>query len=157
MVEHPDQIIHHKPAFCSCCGNNLSNTFQAFLLKRQVVDILVISPTYTEHQIFKNTCSCRHQNSAVFPKNIKASISYGSSIQATIAYMYTCQYLPFERMSEFFKDVCNLPISQGTICNLLSDFAFKAQPAYTLIAEKIANQKVVGTDETAIRVNGKNN
>jgi transposase len=157
MVEHPDQIIRHKPDFCTCCGNDLSNTSQAFLLKRQVVDIPVISPTYTEHQIFKKTCSCGHQNSSVFLENIKASISYGSTIQATIAYMHTRQYLPFERMSEFFKDVCNLPISQGTICNLLNDFAFKAQPAYNLIAEKVAKQKVVGTDETGIRVNGKNN
>jgi len=157
MVEHPDQIIHHKPDFCSCCGNDLSNTREEFFLKRQVVDIPVISPTYTEHQIFKKTCSCGHQNRAVFPEHIKASISYGSTIQATIAYMHTRQYLPFERMSEFFKDVCNLPISQGTICNLLNDFAFKAQPAYNLIAEKVAHQNVVGTDETGIRVNGRNN
>jgi transposase len=39
-------------------------------------------------------------------------------------------------MSEFFSDFCNLPISQGTICNLLDKFAQKAQPAYDLIAKK---------------------
>ncbi|MBC7556401.1 MAG: transposase [Chryseobacterium sp.] len=50
-------------------------------------------------------------------------------------------------MSEFFNDFCNLPISQGTICNLLKKFAQKAQPAYQLIANKIANQNVVGSDE----------
>lgn len=46
-------------------------------------------------------------------------------------------------MSEFFNDFCNMPISKGTICNLLEKFAQKAQPAYQLIANKIANQNVV--------------
>ena len=59
-------------------------------------------------------------------------------------------------MSEYFNDVCNLPISQGTICNLLEGYALKAKPAYDLIAQKEQNEKVVGTDETGIKVNGKN-
>lgn len=71
--------------------------------------------------------------------------------------MHTRQYLPFERMSEFFKDVCNLPISQGTISNILDSFVKKAQPAYDLIASKVWQEKVVGTDQTGIKVNGKNN
>ena len=74
----------------------------------------------------------------------------------TIVYIHTCQNLPFERMSENFEDVCNLLISQGTICNLLEGFALKAKPAHDLIAQKVLNEKVVGTDETGIRVNGKN-
>jgi transposase len=156
MVENPDQIINHKPDFCNCCGNDLSDKAEELLLKRQVVDIPVIFPKYTEHRIFKKTCSCGHQNKSIFPENVRATISYGTNIQATIAYMHTRQYLPFERMSEYFKDVCNLPISQGTICNLLYGFALKAQPAYDLIAQKVSNEKVVGADETGIRVNGKN-
>jgi len=152
MAKNPDQIINHKPDFCNCCGNDLSNTPQELILKRQVVDI-----QYTEHRIFNKTCSCGHQNKSVFPENIRATISYGTNIQAVIAYMHTRQYLPFERMSEFFKDVCNLPISQGTICNLLNGFALKAQPAYDLIAKKVWSEKVVGTDETGIKVNGRNN
>jgi len=156
MVENPDQIIYHKPDFCNCCGNDLSDKPEELLLKRQVVDIPVIFPKYTEHRIFKKTCSCGHQNKSVFPENVRATISYGVNIQATIAYMHTRQYLPFERMSEYFRDVCNLPISQGTIYNLLDGFALKAQPAYDLIAQKVSTEKVVGADETGIRVNGKN-
>lgn len=157
MVENPDQIFNHRPEFCNCCGNDLNNEPEEFLLKRQVVDIPAILPKFTEHRIFKKTCSCGHHNTAVFPENVRASISYGTNIQATIAYMHTRQYLPFERMSEFFKDVCNLPISQGTISNILNSFAKKAQPAYDLIANEVWKGNVVGSDETGIKVNGKNN
>jgi transposase len=69
--------------------------------------------------------------------------------------MYIRQYLPFERMSEFFSDVCNLKLKQGTLCTLLKGFAQKAQPAYELIAQKVENEKVVGGDETGAKVNEK--
>jgi transposase len=154
MVENPDKIVNHKPNFCNCCGNDLSEKLEELLLKRQVLDIPVVFPEYTEHRIFQKKCTCGHQNKAVFPENVRAPISYGANIQATIAYLHTRQYLPFERMSEFFRDVCNVPISQATICNLLERFATKAQPAYELIAQKVENETVVGADETGIRVNG---
>tara|TARA_R110002072_G_C7892808_1_gene528951 strand:- start:5 stop:1369 length:1365 start_codon:yes stop_codon:yes gene_type:complete len=157
MAGSPDQVIDHKPGFCNCCGKDLSDRPEELLSKRQVVDIPVICPKYTEHRVFGKTCSCGHRNKPDFPENIRTAISYGANVQATIAYMHTRQYLPFERMGEFFRDVCNLPISQGTISNLLNGFALKAQPAYDLIAEKVWNEKVVGTDETGIKVNGKNN
>ena len=114
---------------------------------RQVFDNQAIKPKYTEHQIYKKTCSCEYCNISDFPVQVKTSISYGSNIQATIAYLHTRQYLPFERMSEFFADFCNLPISQGTLCNLLQNFSEKAKPGYAIIATKIKQQTVVGADE----------
>jgi transposase len=86
---------------------------------------------------------------------VNTNISYGNNIEATIAYLHARQYLPYERMSEFFKDFCNLSISQGTISNLLNKFTQKAMPAYDLIHTKLSSQTVVGSDETGIRINGK--
>ena len=155
MIENPDSIIEHKPEFCNLCGDDLSDEPATFILRRQVVDIPPIIPEFTEHRIFQKTCACGHHTKALFPSGVNSPISYGSNIQATIAYMHTRQYLPFERMSEFFSDVCNLEISQGTLCTLLKRFAQKAQPAYELIAQKVENEKVVGGDETGAKVNGK--
>ena len=59
-------------------------------------------------------------------------------------------------MSEYFSDVCNLPISQGAICDILERFAQKATPAYRLIAGEVQRAHVVGSDETGAKVNGKN-
>jgi hypothetical protein len=50
-------------------------------------------------------------------------------------------------MSAFFADFCNLPISQGTICNLFQNFAEKAKPADAIIATKIKQQTLVGANE----------
>lgn len=155
MVENPDSIIEHNPDFCNHCGEDLSCEPATFIQRRQVVDIPPIIPEFTEHRIFQKTCPCGHHTKASFPSDVNSPISYGSNIQAVIAYMHTRQYLPFERMSEFFSDVCNLEISQGTLCSLLKRFAQKAQPAYELIAQKVENAAVAGGDETGARVNGK--
>jgi len=155
MVENPNVTIVHKPNFCKNCGSNLELVQSEFVSRRQILDIPPIIPLCTEHQIIKKTCTCGHCNVAEFPKEIIHPISYGANIQATIAYLHTRQYLPFARMSEFFSDFCNLSISQGTICNLLNKFAQNATPAYEIIAQKLQNETVVGSDETGIKINGK--
>ncbi|MET4084279.1 transposase [Pedobacter sp. UYP30] len=155
MTGSPDAIIEHQPKFCNHCGDDLSEKPATFIQRRQVVDIPPIITEFTEHRIFQKTCACGHHTKATFPSGVNSPISYGTEIQATIAYMHTRQYLPFERMSEFFFDVCNLKISQGTLCTLLKGFAEKARPAYGLIAQKVENGKLVGGDETGAKVNGK--
>lgn len=37
MDETPDQIIDHRSGFCNCCGNDLANTSEELLLKRQAI------------------------------------------------------------------------------------------------------------------------
>jgi transposase len=156
MTENPDEIIEHKPQFCSLCGNSLSDVDTELISKRQIIDIPPISPQYIEHRIFRSICKCGHQTETVFPAGINSPISYGPNTEATIAYLHTRQYIPFERMSEYFSDVCNLPISQGAICDILDRFAQKATPAYQLIAQKVEDSQVIGSDETGAKVNGKN-
>lgn len=156
MADTPDFIIEHKPTYCKQCGNDVSNNPPELAGCRQVVDIPPIIPQYTEHRVFKTICRCGHQTQSSFPEGVNAQISYGYGIEATIAYMHTRQYIPFERMSEYFRDVCNLPISQGAISDILARFANKAVPAYQLIAKEVESSKVVGSDETGAKVNGKN-
>lgn len=156
MTETPDIVIEHKPQYCNHCGKDITDIESELITCRQIVDIPPIIPQYTEHRAYRVTCSCGHQTEASFPDGINAPISYGPSIEATIAYLHTRQYIPFERMSEYFSDVCNLPISQGAICDILERFAQKATPAYRIIAGEVQTGHVVGSDETGAKVNGKN-
>ena len=157
MTDTPDIIIDHKATYCNHCGKDVSDIPSHLLMRRQVVDIPPILPKYTEHRVFETICSCGHHTETTFPLGVNAPISYGRGVEATIAYMHTRQYIPFERMSEYFSDVCNLPISQGAICDILDRFAQKAFPAYNLIAKEVENTNVIGSDETGAKVNGKSN
>lgn len=154
MTDCPDFTQEHMPTYCNHCGNDLSERAFELVGCRQLVDIPPIIPRFTEHRIFKATCSCGHQTTSSYPQGVNAPISYGPGIEATIAYLHTRQYIPFERMGEYFRDVCNLPISQGAICDILERFASKAKPAYQLVAKAVEGSKVVGSDETGAKING---
>jgi len=156
MTETPDFVIEHKPQYCNHCGKDVTSIEAELITRRQIVDIPPIVPQFTEHRAYRVVCLCGHQTEASFPAGINSPISYGPNIEATIAYLHTRQYIPFERMAEYFGDVCNLPISQGTICDILERFAQKATPAYRLIGDKVQAGHVVGSDETGAKVNGKN-
>ena len=156
MIVKPDEIIEHKPSYCNNCGKDITGFTTHEEMRRQVVDIPPIIPQYIEHRIFSCTCSCGHITKSSFPKGVNAPISYGSNIESVIAYFHTRQFIPFERMREFFSDVCNLSISTGTICDILNRFSKKALSSYNVIAEKVRNSLVIGGDETGAKVNGKN-
>lgn len=155
ITNSPDKVLEYKPATCKSCGKDLSDVEMILAGRRQVVDIPPIVPQYTEHRIFKTTCTCGCMNTATFPDGVNAPVCYGTNIESVIAYLHSRQYLPSERMQEFFKDVCHLPISEGTIYNILERFAQKSIPAYKAIQQEITNSKVVGADETGAKVNGK--
>ena len=155
MTATPDIVIEHKPFFCTCCGLDLHGQEAELISRRQVIDIPPIKPVYTEHRQYRAVCPCGHQTTGTFPQGIGAPISYGNHAEALIAYLHTRHYVPFARTSEFFASVCNMPISQSSVCAILERFSAKAEPAYRLIKEAIRESKVIGADETGMNQNGK--
>lgn len=154
MTDTPDKIIVHIPDFCGKCGSDLQGLSQEFVGRRQVVDIPIIQPTYIEHRIYQRKCNCGHANCSSYPQNVNAPISYGANTESLVGYLFSRQYVPFDRMRELFNNVFSLPISEGGIHEVLNRLANKATPAYQMIKEKIEASKVVGTDETGMKING---
>ncbi len=154
MTSEPDTVIDHVPDFCDRCGNGLSGIPAELAAKRQVVDIPPVVPHYTEHRALRRECACGNLCEGSFPDNVRAPISYGPNVQAAVAYLHARQYLPVGRTAELLGDFRGLPISQGTIINILKSFTAKSAPAYGLIAQKVRAAKAVGTDETGTRVDG---
>jgi transposase len=71
-----------------------------------------------------------------------------------IAYMSSRQYMPYARIAEYFNQIHQLPISEGTIDNCLNRFYEKATSAYETIKSEIFNSLAVGADETGCKING---
>jgi transposase len=156
MTDTPDEIIDHKPPVCTCCGKNLEEVPCDDYTRRQEVDIPPVRPLYTEHRSHIKTCpSCGTKNKGVFPGRITAPIQYGPVVEATVAYLSVYQYIPYRRIVDFFKCPLGLPLSEGSVDNLLDKFSKKALPVYNRIREELQSAPEVGADETGCRVNGK--
>ena len=154
MTAFPDTIIKLMPDYCRSCGSSLEEKFPLKGKSRQIVDIPPIKAIYTEYQSFIKVCTCGCQNTADFPQEVNAPVSYGGNVEALIAYFHARQYLPFARMKETFNDVFGLPISEGGIHYLLKRFAQKTGPIYQTIKHRMQVSPVIGTDETGAKVNG---
>ncbi len=155
MTATPDHIIDLKSEYCGRCGNSLAA--EPFILKarRQVIEIPPSIPMVEEYRAFACRCpKCDHEQLADFPPAVKAPIQYGSSVQALVAYFSVYQYVPFRRLKNLFSEVFKLPLSEGTLVNLLEKSAEKSGFVYAGIKAEIGASRVVGSDETAARVDG---
>ena len=156
MSEKPDKIQKHIPRYCKQCGEEFNDDNVLELHKRrQEVVIPPIKPQFIEHRSYRCTCSnCNTQTTTDLPSHLRANIQYGKNIQALIAYLSVYQYMPSNRIKSYLKDILNIPISEGTIYNIIESMSHKANPVYEVLKEKIATSKVVGGDESGVKIDG---
>ena len=154
MVKNPDKVINHIPDVCAGCGKSLADHESHSIVKRQVVEIPPIHPFFVEHRSHSKECTCGYITQAAFPVGVNAPIQYGSNIEDLIAYLSVGQYMSYNRIASFCRDVLHIPISQGSIKNMLDRVTRKSLPTYEKIRQTMQSSEEVGVDETGAKLNG---
>lgn len=149
-----DQVIEHVMESCAACGNSLADIQGEPSQTHQVIDIAVPKKVIINHTTITKHCSCGHCNQAAFPAGAKGQVNYGKGVRALVANLSVRQYMPYKRTVEFIGDIFGVPISQGTVTNLLDQFQQSATQTYQNIQTQVLNAPVVGSDETGAKVNG---
>lgn len=75
----------------------------------------------TEHRAHARRCGCGALTAAVFPVEVRAPVSYGPRVRATVAYLLGRQHLPTRRVTETMTDLFGLRISTGAIDAVYSE------------------------------------
>jgi len=100
---------------------DLSNQATACYEARQVFDLPEIKVAVTEHRAQIKICPhCDARVKAEFPAGITQPVQYGNRVQASVTYLSQYQLLPYQRLQEFFQDLFQIRLSQGTLNNILS-------------------------------------
>ena len=154
LSDTPDKIETLYPDFCNNCGQSLSQASFEMTARRQVIDIPPIVPIITEFQRYSTNCTCGHHQLGTFPDGVDNHIQYGKNIQSLVVYQSCYQFIPFARLQDFFKKVCHVPISKGTIENIIRRTAQKSQNTYESLRQIIVLSFFVGSDETGFKLNG---
>lgn len=156
MSSTPGKTIELKSSFCSVCSSNLESEIFVLKSKRQVIELPEIKPIYQEYQQYSCRCSeCGHNQIADFPSNVNAPIQYGSSVDTLVSYLSIYQSVPYNRLKKMFSQVFSLPLSEGTVDNILNRVALKCEVVYEHIKAEIRTGSVVGSDETGAKVDDK--
>ena len=155
LKANADRVIDIKSDFCNNCGGSLAHATHVLKSKRQVIEIPPIVPIYEEFRLYSCQCPhCLHNQLTEFPLGVNAPIQYGSTVESLICYLSVYQYVPFARLQNLFTHVFSLPLSQGTVGNILERAAVKCSGVYQIIKAQIIESQVVGSDETGAKVNG---
>ncbi len=65
-------------------------------------------------------CRCGNNMDSNFPAHIAAKVQYDAGVESFGGYLHARQYMPYQRMKEFFRDVMRLGVSVGGINNILN-------------------------------------
>ena len=91
------------------------------------------------------------------PKDLTADVTYGSTIGAICAYLYSEGVVAVDRIADFINSISGnlLNISAGTVYKQCHKFAALCENEKGEIIDNLLNGKIICTDATNIRKNGK--
>jgi transposase len=152
MSANPDEVIDHRPDRCEDCGGVLDpdddNRYQA----RQVIELPEVRPHVTEHRAHALGCACGHVTQAAFPEAVRAPLSYGPRVRATVAYLLGRQPIPGRRVAEAMRDLFALEISTGTIDAIYSEASRRLRGFIAALVAVLGTLPVLHADETTDRI-----
>ena len=153
---NPDKIVFHTLSTCEHCNHSLQNVGIIDYEVRQVFDIPPLKIMITEHRVEQKICPCcQEMNTANFPSEVQQSTQYGSSIKGLSTYLNQYQFLPYERLQEFFEDILGHKISQGMLVKINSQCYKNLEIPDLEIKRQLQISENLHHDESGIRVNGK--
>lgn len=155
--ETPDKIIKCEPEKCNKCGKWLWHIKWEIKSRRQEKDIPPIKIEITEYQEIEKKCKCGCKNVWKYPENIKAPIQIWENAKVFMTYLNIIHYVWYERLVVLSEDLFWFPISEWSIWNIIGEVWEKAEPIKKEIMEQLQKSEWMWSDETWMKVNGKNN
>ena len=156
-VATPNRIIEHTVDDCSQCGASLASVDPSRFFRRQVFEIENGSLAVVEHRASAKSCpACGNTSKGQFPIAVTAPVQYGASVMSRALYLHLYQLLPVARTQEAMRDLFGCNISQASIQRAARLCSSKLIRCEQRIKAAIRDSKVIGADETGIRINGAN-
>ena len=154
-VKNPDHVQLHKIEGKCGCGHNLKDEKVEDIESRQVFDLPKINIEVTEHRVEIRICSkCGEVHKGIFPDEVQAGVQYGLRVKAAAIYLRGYQLLPFERLTELFKELFGCALSEGTLDTILRDGSKRLEKTVQGIAAHIKSSDITHADETGVSVKG---
>lgn len=155
MSDAPNSIVEYYPDKCLNCKKFKICKEEFDYEKRQVHDIVKPAIDITEHRVYYGECPQSGMNiKAIFPENIKSPVSYGTLVKSLVILIKDYQFIPYERICEFMRDVFGLELSQGSVANFENRCADNLLNYYNELADQARQAEILHADETGIRLTG---
>ena len=156
VTRKPDAVISYMPKRCAGCPCFLTCLGNACVAEvRHVVDA-VVDVKVTAHKALEVSCPMQNKRlKGDIPEEIKGFVQYGENLQALVIALNTVGAVSVNRVHEILGSVFGIPLSTGTISNMVSRFASKISGTVEQIRQHVSGAMVGHFDETGLHINGK--
>ncbi len=157
LVPNPDRIIDSVAERCPHCEHALTPADQSGFHAYDHIELPPIRPVITRIHRHRGVCpSCRRGFSAPPPAGMPPGSPFGPDLTALILHLHVTQAIGFERLVRLLDEAFGVRISEGAIANMLARAGTPLTAAAETTAAAVRSSKVVASDETSARVEGKN-
>jgi transposase len=157
MVENPDRVIIAGVEQCQYCQADLKEVEPDEIKQRQITELTMAKPVVIETRRHETTCPhCQMTNYGELPEGLEAERYFGPNLEATVIYYKQEQHMSCERIVETMRDLHGVNLSEGAVVQILERAGRKAEPVAEKIKQQVISGRVIKSDETSARVEGRN-
>jgi len=154
---NPDRVIDRRLATCPKCGAVFPDAWQTPQQVYERIELPPIKPDVTQVRLFGGRCTCCGERvTAEAPAGLEQGSPFGQSIAAMVVYLHYAHAIGMERLATLMDELFSLSISEGAISNILARARQPLLAATATIEQVVLASPVVCSDETSVRVTGKN-
>lgn len=156
VLSEPDHVISHLHTDCQYCPKREQCMKDSVITEICHEIDMIAQVDVTEHDLITiPECPiCGEAKTGSFPVHVKATVQYGQNLTALAVALNTVGAVSFNRTHEILSGVFDIPISVGTIKNMVARCAVKAEAANAISSEKLKSAAVKHADETGCRADG---
>lgn len=151
----PDEVVRVEPIGCSGCGFDFAGVKSNESDTKYVYDVQ-IKLKLTRYEIYQTECPiCGIVVDGKPPEDCKGTQNYGNMIRtlAVVLTQYAC--VGIDKTRRILRDLLGIPISGGTIKNIMRQFAGGTGATIREIKENLLISPMLNVDETGGRITGK--
>jgi transposase len=154
---NPDQEVDRKLSACPTCAAMFPEASQTPQRVYDRIELPPVRPDVTRVRLFGGRCACcGARATAEAPAGLEPGSPFGQSIAAMVVYLHYAHAIGMERLAMLMDELFGLSISEGAISNILARSREPLLAATAAIEQVVLASPVVCSDETSVRVKGKN-
>jgi transposase len=154
---NPDRTIDRLLTACPKCQAAFPDASQTPQQVYERIELPPVRPDVTQIRLFGGRCECCGERViAQAPTGLEQGSPFGHSIAAMVVYLHYAHAIGMERLALLMNELFSLSISEGAISNILARARQPLLDATAAIEKVVLASPVVCSDETSVRVKGKN-
>src|SRR5271169_5513641 len=152
---HPHPTRRHPVFACRCqgCGTDVRGVLQSPSETYDRIEIPKIEPDVTQVSLHGGVCpGCSRRFKADPPGGLEPGSPFGPNLRALVIYLRSVQNIPLARLTDVFRDLLGLEISEGALVNILHASRKPFAKQTSLLKLRLLSGSALASDETGVRV-----